>query len=79
MTDQTNNEPPVGIETKNLPHGYAPAPVPFDDTTTIEREAAERDQEVGSKQGAATTGSTETGGDKAASTRGKSGGSTAKS
>jgi len=38
MTDQSSGEAaPAGFETKNLPHGVAPAPVPYTDTTHIDR------------------------------------------
>jgi hypothetical protein len=71
MADQS--DAPQGMETKNMPSEFhsdpnvvRPAPVPFGDSTHVDRnegnQAAERDQEVGSKQGAQPTGRTETGG-----------------
>jgi hypothetical protein len=38
MADQTSGEAaPPAFETKNLPHGVAPAAVPYSDTTHIDR------------------------------------------
>lgn len=69
MTDQAGESAaPQGMETKDLPHGYAPAAVPYPDSTHLGRAAAERDQEVGSRQGSTPTGSTETGGDQKTTT-----------
>lgn len=73
MADQTSGESaPQSYETKNMPGGFdvsrpdpnvaRPAPVPYTDTTHLDREASERDQEVGSAQGDVPTGTTETGG-----------------
>ena len=38
MADQTSGDAaPPAFETKNLPYGVAPAPVPFTDSTHIDR------------------------------------------
>jgi hypothetical protein len=38
MADQTSGDAaPPAFETKNLPHGVAPAAVPYSDTTHIDR------------------------------------------
>lgn len=38
MADQTSGDAaPPAFETKDLPHGVAPAPVPFTDSTHIDR------------------------------------------
>lgn len=38
MADQTSGDAaPPAFETKNLPHGVAPAPVPYADSTHIDR------------------------------------------
>lgn len=87
MADQTSGDAaPEGIETKDLPGGFnpntaVPAAVPFTDTTHLDREreqAAERDQEIGSRQGSQPTGKTETGGS-TTTKKSTSGGSSSKS
>lgn len=40
MTETSGDAAPPAMETKNLPFGVVPAPVPHVDTTHLDREAA---------------------------------------
>jgi hypothetical protein len=45
MTDQPGADAaPAQYETKDLPHGYAPAAVPYTDSTHLDRDAAPAEQ-----------------------------------